>query len=223
MILQKEYGTVMNHKKIRRIKNEYGLITRIRRKNPYRAMAKKNQEHSICPNILNRRFNISIPYRAYSTDITYLSYGKKYNAFLSAIKDIATGEIIAHSISMHINIEFVIKMLDETILKTPNLCFKNLIIHSDQGFHYTHPMYREKLRGLNITQSMSRKGNCLDNAPIESFFGHLKDEVDYSNCATFEELEKRVNEYIHYYNYNRYQWSLNKMTPVQYRDHLLVA
>ena len=97
------------------------------------------------------------------------------------------------------------------------------MLHSDQGFHYTNPNFRQKLKDLKITQSMSRKGNCLDNAPIESFFGHFKDELDYSTCDTFEELEKKVNEYIYDYNNNRYQWNLKKMTPVQYRDHLLVA
>jgi transposase InsO family protein len=223
MILENDYGIIMNHKKIRRIKNEYGLNTKIRRKNPYKAMAKKTQEHSTCPNILDRKFDTSMPYNVYSTDITYLFYGKGQKAFLSAVKDLASKEIVAHYLSSHIDMELAFNTLAKTIKITPESCLEFLILHSDQGFHYTHPIFRQKLKDLKIIQSMSRKGNCLDNAPIESFFGHFKDELDYSSCATFEELEKKVNEYIYDYNNRRYQWNLKKMTPVQYRDHLLVA
>ena len=223
MILENDYGKIMNHKKIRRIKNEYGLKTKIRRKNPYKAMAKKTQEHSTCPNILDRKFDVLTPYEVYSTDITYLFYGKGKKAYLSAVKDLATKEIVGHYLSRNIDMELVFNTLAKTIEITPASSFEFLMMHSDQGFHYTNPSFRQKLKDLKITQSMSRKGNCLDNAPIESFFGHFKDELDYSNCDTFEELEKKVNAYIYDYNNNRYQWNLKKMTPVQYRDHLLVA
>lgn len=223
MILEKDYGIKMNHKKIRRIMREYGLKTQIRLKNPYKAMAKKTQEHSTCPNILKRQFSPSKPYAVYSTDITYLHYSNSQRAFLSVIKDLASGEIIAHSLSRQITIDFVNEMMKEMIKVTPKTSLKNLIIHSDQGFHYTHPIFRMRLKNLGITQSMSRKGNCLDNAPIESFFGHLKDEIDYRNCKTFEELKEKIDEYIYYYNNGRYQWSKNKMAPVEYRNHLLIA
>lgn len=99
--------------------------------------------------------------------------------------------------------------------------YQNALIHSDQGFHYTNPEYIEKVKALEMMQSMSKKGNCIDNAPIESFFGHLKDDVDYKSCKTFEELKVLVENYIHYYNRERSQWDKNKMTPVEYRDHLL--
>lgn len=97
------------------------------------------------------------------------------------------------------------------------------ILHSDQGFHYTSPVFQKKVKKLGITQSMSRKGNCWDNAPMESFFGHFKDEVCYKECNSLKELKRVVNTYIKEYNYQRYQWGLNKMTPVQYRSHLLAA
>lgn len=223
MILENDYGKIMNHKKIIRIKNEYGLKTKIRRKNPYKAIAKKTQEHSTCPNILDRKFDVLTPYKAYSTDITYLFYGSGKKAYLSAVKDLATKEIVGHYLSKNIDMELVFNTLAKTIEITPVSSLEFLMMHSDQGFHYTHPGFRQKLKDLKITQSMSRKGNCLDNAPIESFFGHFKDELDSSNCDTFEELEEKVNEYIYDYNNNRYQWNLKKMTPVQYRDHLLVA
>ena len=106
-------------------------------------------------------------------------------------------------------------------LTIPSL--QNILIHSDQGFHYTNPEYIHRLKELNMVQSMSRKGNCIDNAPTESFFGHFKDDVDYKACRTFAELKEMVSQYIHYYNYERPQWNLKKMTPVQYRNHLLAA
>jgi transposase InsO family protein len=223
MILENDYGKIMNHKKIIRIKNEYGLITKIRRKNPYRAMAKKTREHSTCPNILDRKFDVVTPYKVYSTDITYLFHGRGKTAYLSAVKDLASKEIVAYHLSKTLEMELVFNTLAKTIEITPVSCLEFLMLHSDQGFHYTNPSFRKKLKDLKITQSMSRKGNCLDNAPIESFFGHFKDELDYLNCDTFEELEKKVNEYIYDYNNKRYQWNLKKMTPVQYRDHFLIA
>lgn len=96
-----------------------------------------------------------------------------------------------------------------------------MIIHSDQSWHYTHPLYISELKKLGITQSMSRKGNCLDNAPIESFFGHMKEEIDIKSCQNFEEVKELVENYICYYNNERYQWSLNKMTPAQRRRHFV--
>ncbi|SFM36461.1 IS3 family transposase, partial [Pelosinus propionicus] len=98
-----------------------------------------------------------------------------------------------------------------------------VILHSDQGFHYTHPDFQLSLKDLHIKQSMSRKGNCLDNASMESFFGHMKDEVDIKSCQTFNDLKETIYNYIEYYNCHRYQWGLKKMTPIQYRDHLIVA
>ena len=97
------------------------------------------------------------------------------------------------------------------------------MIHSDQGFHYTNPEYIRRIKALSMVQSMSRKGNCIDNAPMESFFGHLKDDVDYKSCMTFDELKAAIAAYIHYYNNERQQWNLKKMAPVQYRNHLLTT
>jgi putative transposase len=98
---------------------------------------------------------------------------------------------------------------------------KEALIHSDQGSHYTSPIYQKLVKKNRLMQSMSRRGNCWDNAPQESFFGHFKDEVHIKPCQTLEELKKEIKDYMTYYNNYRYQWDLNKMTPVQYRDHLL--
>ncbi|SEM27513.1 Integrase core domain-containing protein, partial [Mesobacillus persicus] len=98
---------------------------------------------------------------------------------------------------------------------------KDALIHSDQGVHYTHPEFQKAVKKLGLQQSMSRRGNCWDNAPQESFFGHLKDEASIKACKTLDELKREIKQYMTYYNHHRYQWYLNKMTPVQYRDHLL--
>ena len=97
------------------------------------------------------------------------------------------------------------------------------IFHSDQGMHYTHPKIRHLVRQAGFKQSMSRKGNCWDNASMETFFGHMKDELEYRDCETFSELRERIDEYISYYNSERYQWTLKQMTPDEYRSHLLIA
>lgn len=217
MKLKDEHGIVMNHKKIERIKNRYGLITKIRRRNPYKTILKKTKEHRYFPNILNRQFQQPQPMTTLCTDITYLPFGKQM-AYLSAVKDIASREIVGWSISPSLQMELVFSTL-ENLKKS--LTKKEILLHSDQGFHYTSPEYIHRVKSLNMVQSMSRKGNCTDNAPMESFFGHFKDEVEYKNCQSFEDLQQLTASYINYYNTERRQWNLDKMTPVEYRQHLV--
>jgi putative transposase len=175
---------------------------------------KKTQEHRILPNQLAREFNQIIPLRFFCTDITYMFFNNKV-AYLSVVKDIASGEIVAWYLLPNLTMTLVLKTIEQMAK------YENALIHSDQGFHYTNPEYILKIKTLDMIQSMSRKGNCIDNAPIESFFGHLKDDVDYKSCKTFEELRLLVENYIQYYNHERPQWNKNKMTPVEYRSHLL--
>jgi len=213
-----EEEITMNHKKIIRIMRKYHLITKIRRKNPYKIIMKKSLEHRTFENKLDRKFDQSIPRKVFCTDITYIPFNYRF-AYLSVIKDIATGEVVSWNLAKHLEMDLVINTIDKLENGIPSL--KEGMIHSDQGFHYTNPIYIEKIRELKMLQSMSRKGNCIDNAPIESFFGHLKDEVDYKHCRTFEELYFLIEEYMRYYNNQRQQWELKKMTPVDYRNHLL--
>lgn len=215
----KDKGITMNHKKISRIMNKYNLITKIRRQNPYKAIMKKSQEHRTFPNILDRQFDQISPYTVFCTDISYLPYNHRF-AYLSAVKDIATGEIVGYDISPHLHMEIVLKTLENLQTNVPSLT--EILIHSDQGFHYTNPQYIAQVEKLHMIQSMSGKGKCIDNAPIESFFGHLKDDIDLSQCKTFEEVRLQVVEYMQYYNNERHQWNKQKMTPVAYRNHLLV-
>lgn len=206
----------MNHKKIQRIMRKYGLITKVRRKNPYKQMMKKNLEHRTFPNRLRREFSQTIPFRVFCTDITYIPFHSRF-AYLSVIKDIATAEVVAWNLSLFLDVALV----TDTVKKMALNSYEDIMIHSDQGFHYTNPSYIEILKELKMVQSMSGKGKCIDNAPIESFFGHLKDELDYQSCQSFEELRLAIDEYMRYYNYERKQWTRKKMSPVEYRNHLL--
>jgi len=224
MKLISDKSIVMNHKKIIRIKNKYRLYTKIRRINPYRQIMKKTMAHRSFPNLLDRNFRQTVPYKVFCTDITYLPYNNRL-AYLSVIKDIATGEAVAWNLAANLTLPIVLDTIknlknNQTL---PLASLKGIVIHSDQGFHYTHPEYIRVIKRLGMIQSMSRKGNCIDNAPIESFFGHCKDDVEFRSCKTFIELKQLISEYMHYYNNKRYQWNLKKMTPVSYRNHLLIV
>jgi putative transposase len=208
----------MNHKKIQRIMRKYDLITKIRRKNPYKAIMKKRLEHRTFPNLLKRQFDQSLPYKVFSTDITYIPFNNEF-VFLSVVKDIASGEAMAWNVSRGLEMTLVA----DTVRQIPPEVCKGAMIHSDQGFHYTHPGYIELVKNLNMIQSMSTKGSAIDNSPIESFFGHMKDELDYKFCDSFESLRSKIAEYMQYYNNRRKQWTRNKMTPVEYRNHLLTS
>jgi len=219
MNLKSDYGIIMNHKKIKRIMKKYELYVKIRRRNPCKMIMKKTREHRTFDNILGRKFKQDIPGKILCTDITYMYYRQGRKAYLSVVKDIASKEIVSWQLSNNLTMKFVLDSMDD--LKNIKTLKHETIIHSDQGFHYTNPEFIKKVKALNLIQSMSRKGNCIDNAPIESFFGHLKDDVDYKKARTFEELNDMVNKYMNYYNNKRYQWEIKKMTPVEYRNHLL--
>ena len=221
MKLKANIGLVMNHKKIIRIKNKYRLVTRIRRANPYKLNIRKSLSHKVFRNTLGRKFQQNTPHRFFCTDITYLPF-KSGMVYLSAIKDIASREIVAWDLAPNLSMDIAVNTIESLTRKNAIPSFANVLIHSDQGSHYTNQMYINKIKELNMVQSMSRKGNCIDNAPMESFFGHFKDDIDYSACKTVEEVRVVIERYMEYYNNERQQWNLKKMTPVQYRNHLLL-
>lgn len=220
MRLEREHDVIMNLKKIARIKKKFGLCTKIRRKNTYKKFIKLKQEHETHPNFLNREFKRLKADDVYSTDITQLNYGRGKKAYLAVFKDLGTREIVASNISPRADIKLVNTALEIAIEKLSKVQRKKLMIHSDQGMHFTHFVYRNKLEENGIIQSMSRKGNCIDNAPIESFFGHLKDHLELKRCDDFAKLRTMVTKEIEYYNYERPQWDLKKMPPSLYRRHL---
>jgi putative transposase len=221
MTLAGQYGIIYNLKRIRRIMKKYNIICPIREANPYRRMMKVTKEHSFLPNLLSRNFKQGIPGKVLLTDITYLFYGKGQKAYLSTIMDSSTNEILAYNVSDRLTLDIA----TETIHKLKNnrkvMLAEDALIHSDQGVHYTSPSFHKLVKSYGLRQSMSRRGNCWDNAPQESFFGHFKDEAYIKACQSIDELREEIDQYMNYYNNFRYQWRLKKMTPVQYRNHLL--
>jgi len=217
MTLENQFDTIMNLKKIRRLMKKFGLFCPIRKANPYKRMAKAMKTSHVAPNKLERKFKDGNPNQILLTDITYLTYDLNQRAYLSGIKDGVTTEIHGYKVSRSLDIGFVedsMKQLDKLSLDPKAL------INSDQGTHYTSHAFQRCVKELGIEQSMSRRGNCWDNAPIESFFGHMKDEINLVDCKTFEEVEKAVDDYMDYYNNYRYQWGLSRMTPRAYGDML---
>lgn len=223
MILENEYKIVFSRKKIQRIMGKYGIVCPHRRSNPYKKIAKATKEHQVVPNKLNREFKQGVPGKILLTDITYLPYNGNCTAYLSTVKDASSNEILAYHISDRITLDIATKTIYKLVNNRKITLHEDAFIHSDQGSHYTSPRYQKLLKEYGLGQSMSRRGNCWDNAPQESFFGHLKDEVDYQSCKTLKELKAKINHYMVYYNNYRYQWNLKKMTPIQYRNHLLIA
>ena len=219
MAIERSEGLVFNEKKIARIKRKYGLETQIRKKSKIRFFAKNKLEHETFPNILERDFSQSKPDRVYSTDITQINYGNK-KAYVAAVKDLCTKEIVGKSVSNRIDLNLTTTAINRALRRLTSEEKKKLMIHSDQGFHFTHVSYRTKLEENGITQSMSRKGNCLDNAPIESFFGHLKDLLELDSCKDISEVRKEVTKKINYYNHYRPQVGLKKMPPSEFRRHI---
>jgi len=223
MILENEFEIQFSRKRIRRIMRKFNIVCPHRKSNPYRKIAKATKEHHVVANKLNRQFKQNTPGKVLLTDITYLPYGKNNMAYLSTIKDASTNEILAYHVSERITLDIATNTIHKLMKNKKNILHKDAFIHSDQGSHYTSPRYQKILKEYGLDQSMSRRGNCWDNAPQESFFGHFKDEVNYKSCKTLKEIESRINHYMVYYNNYRYQWNLKKMTPIQYRNHLLAA
>jgi transposase InsO family protein len=221
MTLKGQYNIIYNLKRIRRIMKKYDIICPIRKANPYKKMIKATKEHTILPNLLNRNFKQSIPGKVLLTDITYLFFGKGKKAYLSTIKDGSTNEILAYNVSDRINLDIATDTLHKLNTNRKIKIAEDAIIHSDQGVHYTSPTFQKMVKRYGLGQSMSRRGNCWDNAPQESFFGHFKDEAYIKPCETLEQLKREIKRYMTYYNNYRYQWNLKKMTPVEYRNHLL--
>ena len=217
MLLDDKFGICYNRKRIMRIMRKYNIVCPIRRK---KYKYKVTKEHKVCKNYLQREFKQNVPGKVMLTDISYLQYGNAKTAYLSTILDASTNEILSFKVRENMKLDLVISTLNE-LKDNQFVHFDDGMIHSDQGWHYTNPQFRIRAAEMGLQQSMSRRGNCWDNAPQESFFGHLKDEVDIKHCNTFDELHTLISDYIDYYNNDRYQWNLNKMTPIQYRNYLL--
>ena len=204
MVLDNEFNVHFNLKKIRRLMKKFGLKCPIRQANPYRRMMKATQEHTTCENIINRVFKTGIPYNVLLTDITYLFYGDNKKCYLSTIKDAETNEILAYYISESMTLDISLETIKKLHRKKNVILNENVIIHSDQGVHYTSPRFQNLLKQNNLGQSMSRKGNCWDNAPIESFWGRMKVEWIERVYETRQDAIDDIYEYI-WAHYNRFR------------------
>lgn len=218
-LLHMDPPIIMNVKKIRRLMKKYNLICPIRQANPYRRMAKALKTNNVADNLLNREFKLHGPRKVLLTDITYLPYDGT-RCYLSTILDAYTKEILSYVLSETLEIDFVLETVNQLIDKHGISVTAETLVHSDQGCHYTSYSFINILKDKELRQSMSRKGNCWDNAPQESFFGHMKDEIDISNCKTFNEVKEIIDDWIYYYNHERYQWNLAKLSPCEYYEYV---
>ncbi|WP_257535780.1 IS3 family transposase [Mesobacillus foraminis] len=211
----KESVFLINHKKVYRLMKEMGIQSVIRKK-------RKRHGHKpsvICPNRLQRNFKAMGPNQKMATDITYVSDGKQFY-YLSVIQDLFNNEIVAWQISKRNDLQLVLKTVEEWTKKKD---VAGAVLHSDQGFQYTSKTYNSRLEIFGVKGSHSRKGNCLDNACVESFFSHLKTEKLYiAQCKSEEQIRQAIEEFIYHYNYKRTQKKLKKRAPIEYRHALAV-
>lgn len=214
-------GIRMNVKKIRRLMKKYGLYCPIRRPNPYRRMVRQMQTSHVAENVVKREFRLHGARKILLTDITYLFYrgGKCY---LSVIMDAYTKEALAWRVSESLAVEFVLQTVEQLQQDHGMSLDNEVIVHSDQGCHYTSNAFIAKLRDAAYVQSMSARGCCWDNAPQESFFGHMKDEInaEVAKCRSFSEVRELLKDWMDYYNNDRYQWDLLKLSPAEYYEYL---
>ena len=206
-------GTNYNKKRIRRLMRILGISSIIRRARGY---CTKTSFKNIEENILNRDFTAEAPNQKWCTDVTFLHYGLGCKAYLSAIKDLYDGSIVAYHISKHNDNPLVMENLRKAMKANPDA---TPLIHSDRGSQYTSKEYRTVTTQYQMTRSMSRVGKCIDNAPIESFFGHFKTECyDLKTYKTFEELVADIDDYIYFYNNERFQERNNGLAPLEMRN-----
>lgn len=218
-LLHQEPMVIMNVKKIRRLMKKYRLFCPIRKANPYRRMAKAMQTSKTADNILNRKFMEYGPRKVMLTDITFIPFGEKF-LYLSTIMDAGTKQILAYRLSDSLEVDFVLETVRDLVRNHGISLSAETMIHSDQGSHYTSLAFIKLVEDVELRRSMSRRGNCWDNAPQESFFGHMKQEVSFKGLKTFEEVKTAIDEWMDYYNNDRYQWELCKLSPNEYYTYL---
>jgi len=210
--MNRKFGKNFNHKRIHRLMRVAGIQSVIRRKNQ---RYKRSIPLHVAENILNRKFTADKPNEKWVTDVTEFKYGTSKKAYLSAILDLYDGSIVSYVLGHSNNNKLVFKTIDQA---TMSLDGNHPLLHSDRGFQYTSKGFKERLKKAKLIQSMSRVGKCIDNGPMESFWGTLKCEKYYLHkYETFEDLERAIDEYIQFYNQDRYQERLNGLSPVEYR------
>ena len=211
-------GFGLNHKTVQRLMKKLGLVCRVRMKKYH---SYKGEVGKIVPNLLERNFEAKKPNQKWVTDVTeFHLFGQKL--YLSPILDLCSRDIVSYALSDRPGLPMVIRMLDSAFAQIPDST--NLILHSDQGWQYQHKHYQRMLKKKGIRQSMSRKGNCLDNAVIENFFGLLKSELLYlQKFESMEQFKAELIEYLDYYNNSRAKAKLKGLPPAVHRQQALLA
>lgn len=212
--LAQKRSTVLNHKAVLRLMNKLGIRSNARKPRMYKKLEESAFYHCAA-NVLNRDFTATKPNQKWVTDVTYIHTQQGWS-YLSTIKDLYDGFIVAHTFGHNNSVQLVTDMLKQA--KQKEKVTDGLILHSDQGHQYTSQAYYDVLvTEYNITPSMSRRGNCWDNAPMENFFGHLKEEyLRHVKNPSFEEARQLIDDYIHFFNYERIQLK-TRQTPFETR------
>ena len=224
MLLPRLTGMNVGQNRVRRLMKEEGLSSGVRRSTGARKRAAVLEEEKVKPDLLRRRFRLYRPNQVRVTDVTVLWYGEtgtgseRRKAYGSALMDPVTGRLLAFVVSGTNDLEMALETL-RAADRYP--CEDGGIFHSDRGVLYKAKQFQKEILDRGLSQSMSKKGNCWDNAVQESFFGHFKDECDYAGCMTLAELQKKIAEYMDYYNNERGIWDRGRMTPVEYEGYLL--
>jgi putative transposase len=211
-------GALINHKRVQRLMNELGLKSKVR---PKRYRSYKGHVGRIAPNLVNREFVANRPNQKWVTDVTEFKVGDQ-KGYLSPIIDLFNREVVSYEVRQSVKLSLVTDMLKSAINKLGQ--HEKPIVHSDQGWQYQNKQYQQQLREKGLTQSMSRKGNCLDNAVAENFFGILKTEMFHNEVfKNADDLIEQIKEYIDYYNNERIKQKLKGLSPIEYRNQTLLA
>ena len=212
--IEREYGIKINHKAVLRLMRKLNIRSVARKKNPYKHSNNRYGSIHTYPNLLRQNFKADRPNQKWGTDITYIPTQQGF-VYLAIIKDFFDGTILGHTLSKKNSIRMVLQAIRAAASDLQ--AQTDLIIQSDQGFQFQSPAYRTLTTQLGIAPSMSRKGHCLDNAPTESFFSHLKEEwLRHIKIKDFQDAVKIVDDYIHFYNHDRIQLK-TKLTPLEFR------
>ena len=221
----KRSGLIINKKRVQRLVQNLKLQVKSFSRKSRKYSSYKGQVGKISDNKIKRNFKVEKPYTQITTDTTEFKYLEKDKAgnyqikklYLNPYLDMYNNEILSYEISKQPTLEPILKALDKAIEIT-NKAKEERIFHSDQGWAYQVKQYTSKLEENGITQSMSRKGNCLDNSPMENFFGILKQEIYYGNkFYSYEHLKQTIEDFIKYYNEERIKEKLGYLSPVEYR------
>ena len=214
-------GIRMNVKKIRRLMRKYKLTCPIRKPNPYRRLQRSIRMGSAAENLVNREFESHGPRAILLTDITYIPLCGRF-CYLSTILDACTKQVLAYAMSESLEVDFVLETVQLLVKHHGISLSKETVIHSDQGTHYTSLKFIQLVENSALRRSMSRRGNCWDNAPQESFFGHMKDELasEIPGWTSFEAAKASIDRWMDYYNNDRCQWDLAKLSPNEYYHYI---